>query len=104
MSRGNTMAEHHLSPITNYSSLPILPVSSIGSLPKPPDLFKAEMAPLAQQDRQAMRRAQEAAVADWLDAQRALGLDLSVDGEQYRRSMTTYFLEGWGCAGVDPDP
>jgi 5-methyltetrahydropteroyltriglutamate--homocysteine methyltransferase len=86
------------------SALPVLPVSSIGSLPKPADLFRAEMAPLEQQDHQAMRRAQEAAVEDWLDRQGELGIDLLVDGEQYRRSMTTYFLEGWGCASVDPDP
>ena len=33
-----------------------------------------------------------------------LGIDVLVDGEQYRRSMTTYFLEGWGCADIDPDP
>ena len=50
-----------------------------------------------------MRRAQEDAVSGWLDQQRALGVDLLVDGEQYRRSMTTYFLEGWGCAAIDPD-
>ena len=48
------------------AELPLLPVSSIGSLPKPAELFRAEMAPLAEQDREAMRRAQEAAVADWL--------------------------------------
>jgi 5-methyltetrahydropteroyltriglutamate--homocysteine methyltransferase len=86
------------------NALPLLPVSSIGSLPKPRDLFRAEMAPLAAQDQEAMRRAQRAAVAMWLEVQRAAGVDLAVDGEQYRRSMTSYFLEGWGCAGVDPDP
>lgn len=84
--------------------LPILPISSIGSLPKPPALFQAEMAPLEQQDRAWMRRSQEAAVADWLGIQESLGIDVLVDGEQYRRSMTTYFLEGWGCADIDPDP
>lgn len=86
------------------SGLPLLPVSSIGSLPKPRDLFRAEMAPLHQQDQAAMRRTQEIAVADWLAVQAELGIDLAVDGEQYRRSMTTYFLEGWGCASIDPDP
>ena len=85
------------------SSLPLLPISSIGSLPKPPALFQAEMAPLEQQDRAWMRRSQEAAVADWLALQESLGIDVLVDGEQYRRSMTTYFLEGWGCADIDPD-
>ena len=85
------------------SQLPLLPISSIGSLPKPPDLFQAEMAPLEQQDRAWMRQAQEAAVADWIDIQESLGIDVLVDGEQYRRSMTTYFLEGWGCADIDPD-
>lgn len=82
---------------------PLLPVSSIGSLPKPAELFKAEMAPLQAQDRAAMRRAQETAVSEWLALQEQIGVDLAVDGEQYRRSMTTYFLEGWGCADVDPD-
>lgn len=86
------------------SQLPLLPISSIGSLPKPPDLFQAEMAPLEQQDRAWMRQAQEAAVADWIATQESLGIDVLVDGEQYRRSMTTYFLEGWGCADIDPDP
>lgn len=86
------------------SALPLLPISSIGSLPKPPELFRAEMAPLHAQDHAAMRRAQEAAVAGWLAIQEELGVDLAVDGEQYRRSMTTYFLEGWGCAEIDPDP
>lgn len=86
------------------SDFDLLPVSSIGSLPKPPALFRAEMAPLAAQDERAMRAAQELAVTDWLAVQRELGVDLAVDGEQYRRSMTTYFLEGWGCASIDPDP
>lgn len=84
--------------------LPLLPVSSIGSLPKPADLFRAEMAPLGEQDQHTMRRAQQAAVSEWIEIQQALGVDLLVDGEQYRRSMTTYFLEGWGCASIDPDP
>jgi 5-methyltetrahydropteroyltriglutamate--homocysteine methyltransferase len=90
--------------VSGLSGLPLLPVSSIGSLPKPAALFAAEMAPLAEQDGPAMVRAQREAVAGWLEVQQALGVDLPVDGEQYRRSMTTYFLEGWGCAGVDPDP
>ena len=85
-------------------NLPLLPVSSIGSLPKPPDLFRAEMAPLEQQDHAWMRRSQETAVADWIATQEKLGIDVLVDGEQYRRSMTTSFLEGWGCADIDPDP
>jgi 5-methyltetrahydropteroyltriglutamate--homocysteine methyltransferase len=86
------------------TDLPLLPVSSIGSLPKPRGLFQAEMAPLEEQDQASMQRAQRDAVAMWLDIQRDAGVDVAVDGEQYRRSMTTYFLEGWGCADVDPDP
>jgi 5-methyltetrahydropteroyltriglutamate--homocysteine methyltransferase len=85
------------------SPLPLLPVSGIGSLPKPADLFKAEMAPLAEQDGAAMRAMQEAAVVDWLGVQAELGVDLAVDGELYRRSMVTHFLEGWGCAEIHPD-
>jgi 5-methyltetrahydropteroyltriglutamate--homocysteine methyltransferase len=84
--------------------LPLLPVSSIGSLPKPPALIEAEAAPLHAQDPASMQAVQEAAVADWLHVQEELGVDLPVDGEQYRRSMISYFLEGWGCAEVDPDP
>ncbi len=86
------------------TALPLLPVSGIGSLPKPPALFRAEMAPVQQQDRPAMRAAGEAAVADWLAVQEDVGMDLVVDGEQYRRSMTTYFHEEWGSADLDPDP
>jgi 5-methyltetrahydropteroyltriglutamate--homocysteine methyltransferase len=86
------------------ADLPLLPVSSIGSLPKPRDLFQAEMAPLKEQDQEIMARSQRDAVTMWLDIQRNAGVDLAVDGEQYRRSMTTYFLEGWGCADIDPDP
>ena len=85
------------------STLPLLPVSGIGSLPKPRDLFKAEMAPLAEQDHAAMRAMQEAAVVDWLGVQDELGVDVAVDGEFYRRSMVTHFLEGWGCAEIHPD-
>ncbi len=85
------------------SALPLLPVSGIGSLPKPPDLFKAEMAPLDQQDHAAMRVVQEAAVVEWLGMQETIGIDVAVDGELYRRSMITHFLEGWGCADIHPD-
>lgn len=84
--------------------LPLLPVSTIGSLPKPAELVSAEVAPLREQDHAAMRAVQEAAVVDWLHVQEELGVDLPVDGEQYRRSMISYFLEGWGCADIDPDP
>ena len=83
--------------------LPPLPVSGIGSLPKPPELFRAEMAPLHEQDRAAMREMQEAALRDWLAVQEELGVDVAVDGEVYRRSMVTHFLEGWGCAEIHPD-
>ena len=85
-------------------NLPLLPISTIGSLPKPPDLFQAEMAPLEQQDLAWMRRQQEAAVTDWIATQESLGIDVLVDGEQYRRSMTTYFLEGWGLRRHRPGP
>jgi 5-methyltetrahydropteroyltriglutamate--homocysteine methyltransferase len=83
--------------------LPPLPVSGIGSLPKPPELFRAEMTPLHEQDRATMRAMQEGAVADWLAVQEQVGVDLAVDGELYRRSMVTHFLEGWGCAAIHPD-
>jgi 5-methyltetrahydropteroyltriglutamate--homocysteine methyltransferase len=84
-------------------TLPLLPVSGIGSLPKPPELFRAEMAPLQEQDPAAMRAMQEAALTDWLAVQAEVGVDVAVDGEVYRRSMVTHFLEGWGCARVHPD-
>ncbi|HEV8638484.1 MAG TPA: methionine synthase [Chloroflexota bacterium] len=85
------------------AGLPPLPVSGIGSLPKPRALFNAEMAPLHEQNRAAMRTMQEAAVRDWLALQEEVGVDLAVDGEMYRRSMVTHFLEGWGCAEIHPD-
>jgi len=84
--------------------LPLLPVTGIGSLPKPPALAEAEIVPLHEQDHDAMAKMHVAAVSEWLSVQAELGIDVPVDGELYRRSMITYFLEGWGCASIDADP
>jgi len=74
--------------------LPLLPTTSVGSFPKPPELVAArakarrgEMTP-----RQLDDAAREATVF-WIRKQEELGLDVLVDGEMYRGDMVAYFAE-----------
>ncbi len=68
--------------------------TSVGSLPKPDYLMKArsqarkgEIAP------KELRRLEEQATRDWVAFQDELGIDIVVDGEQYRGDMVAYFAE-----------
>ncbi|MFQ5665365.1 MAG: hypothetical protein ACE5I7_02925 [Candidatus Binatia bacterium] len=74
--------------------LPLLPTTTVGSLPKPPELAAARTrfacGELSQRDLDA--RAEEA-VASWVQRQEELGLDVLVDGEMYRGDMVAYFAE-----------
>jgi 5-methyltetrahydropteroyltriglutamate--homocysteine methyltransferase len=84
--------------------LPLLPTTSVGSLPKPAALVRArrrfsrgELAAAALDDE--ARRA----TAAWIGAQERLGLDVLVDGEMYRGDMVAYFaeiLEGFAPGGL----
>ena len=68
--------------------------TSVGSLPKPDYLMKArsqhrkgEVGP------KELRRLEEQATRDWVAFQDELGIDIVVDGEQYRGDMVAYFAE-----------
>ena len=74
--------------------LPILPTSTVGSFPKPDYLIEAR----AQATRNAITkteldRLERKATEFWVGVQEELGLDVLVDGEQYRGDMVAYFAE-----------
>jgi 5-methyltetrahydropteroyltriglutamate--homocysteine methyltransferase len=74
--------------------LPVLPTSTVGSFPKPDYLIEAR----AQATRNAITkteldRLERKATEFWLGVQEELGLDVLVDGEQYRGDMVAYFAE-----------
>jgi len=81
-----------------------LPTTSVGSLPKPDDLVKARskaakggLAPAE------LRTLEEKATREWIGFQEQIGIDVLVDGEQYRGDMATYFaenLEGMAVSGL----
>jgi 5-methyltetrahydropteroyltriglutamate--homocysteine methyltransferase len=84
--------------------LPLLPTTTVGSFPKPPELVEARgryaRGVLSQRDVDAL--AEEATVF-WLQRQEEIGLDVLVDGEMYRGDMVAYFadaLEGMELAGL----
>jgi 5-methyltetrahydropteroyltriglutamate--homocysteine methyltransferase len=68
--------------------------TSVGSFPKPPELIKARndhaAGRLGDEDLQKLERK---ATEDWIRFQEEIGVDLLVDGEQYRGDMATYFAE-----------
>jgi 5-methyltetrahydropteroyltriglutamate--homocysteine methyltransferase len=74
--------------------LPLLPTSTVGSFPKPDYLIEAR----AQAARNAITkseldRLERKATEFWVGVQEELGLDVLVDGEQYRGDMVAYFAE-----------
>lgn len=81
-------------------SLPLLPVTSVGSFPKPDALRKARSdfarRAIGQEE---LREAEKSAVKWWIRKQEELGLDVLVDGEMYRGDMVAYFAEQ--LAGFD---
>jgi 5-methyltetrahydropteroyltriglutamate--homocysteine methyltransferase len=77
--------------------LPLLPTSTVGSFPKPDYLIEAR----AKVPRNAITPAEldgleRRATEFWMRAQEELGLDVLVDGEQYRGDMVAYFAEKMG--------
>ncbi|HKT13561.1 MAG TPA: methionine synthase [Terriglobia bacterium] len=75
-------------------SLPLLPVTSVGSFPKPDTLRKARSdfarGKIGQEE---LSEAEKSAVNWWIRKQEELGLDVLVDGEMYRGDMVAYFAE-----------
>ena len=72
----------------------MLLTTSVGSLPKPEYLMDARKAArkgtLAKGE---LRRLEERATREWVQFQDAIGIDIVVDGEQYRGDMVAYFAE-----------
>jgi 5-methyltetrahydropteroyltriglutamate--homocysteine methyltransferase len=77
-------------------SLPALPATSVGSLPKPPELLAAR-AKFARGtlDQRSLDELAEEATLFWLQRQEDIGLDVLVDGETYRGDMVAYFAEAF---------
>ena len=74
--------------------VPVLPATAVGSFPKSPALLEARAlvrrgeAVVPQIDKQVRE-----ATAFWIRTQEEVGLDILVDGEQYRGDMVGYFAE-----------
>jgi 5-methyltetrahydropteroyltriglutamate--homocysteine methyltransferase len=77
--------------------LPTLPTSTVGSFPKPDYLVEAR-AKMARNavTREELDRLERRATEFWVRTQEELGLDVLVDGEQYRGDMVAYFAETMG--------
>ena len=75
--------------------------TSVGSFPKPSYLTRARTqhakGELADE---ALRALEERATKEWIAFQEEIGIDLLVDGEQYRGDMATYFAENLGGCEV----
>jgi len=74
--------------------LPLFPTTSVGSFPKLPELTKARNDfAKGKTTAAALRAEEEKATVFWMEAQEQIGLDVLVDGEQYRGDMVVYFAE-----------
>lgn len=74
--------------------LPMLPVTSVGSFPKPAALLQAR-ADFAQGriGSDELNEAEKHATEFWIHKQEELGVDVLVDGEMYRGDMIAYFAD-----------
>jgi 5-methyltetrahydropteroyltriglutamate--homocysteine methyltransferase len=84
--------------------LPLFPVTSVGSFPKPDFLLKARTDFANNKIRRgALEKAERQATEFWIRKQEELGVDVLVDGEMYRGDMVAYFaeyLEGFEEGGL----
>src|SRR3989441_200826 len=68
--------------------------TSVGSFPKPEYLQRARTkASKGELSEEGLRALEEKATAEWIHFQEEIGIDIPVDGEQYRGDMATYFAE-----------
>ena len=75
----------------------MLLTTSVGSLPKPDYLTKARAsARKGEIDAKQLHALEEQATREWVKIQEDLGIDIIVDGEQYRGDMVAYFSEHLG--------
>jgi 5-methyltetrahydropteroyltriglutamate--homocysteine methyltransferase len=71
-----------------------LQTTSVGSFPKPEYLTRARTkASKGEISANELRILEEKATTEWLRFQEEIGIDILVDGEQYRGDMATYFAE-----------
>ena len=82
----------------------LLPLSTIGSFPKPERLKRARAEfSRGTLDADSLRAIEREETTACIRLQESIGLDLLVDGEMYRGDMTTYFaenLEGFRISGL----
>ena len=78
-------------------NLPLLPTTTVGSFPKPAELtrLRADFAK-GKITAENLKKEEEKATAFWMETQDNLGIDVVVDGEQYRGDMVAYFAEKMG--------
>ncbi len=75
----------------------MLLTTSVGSLPKPDYLMTARgQARKGEISAAQLRALEEQATREWVKIQEELGIDIIVDGEQYRSDMVAYFAEHLG--------
>ena len=75
----------------------MLLTTSVGSLPKPEELMQARrQARKGELDPRTLRTLEEQSTREWIAVQERLGIDILVDGEQYRGDMVAYFAEQFG--------
>jgi 5-methyltetrahydropteroyltriglutamate--homocysteine methyltransferase len=68
--------------------------TSVGSLPKPDYILKARaQAARGEISREELVEQERRATREWIEFQDSIGLDLIVDGEQYRGDMVAFFAE-----------
>ncbi|MCI4371100.1 MAG: methionine synthase [Thermoplasmata archaeon] len=68
--------------------------TSVGSFPKPEYLTRARTkASKGKMSSAELRALEERATSEWIRFQEEIGIDILVDGEQYRGDMATYFAE-----------
>ena len=72
----------------------LLPTTSVGSFAKPEYLMKARSQfRKGEITAEQLRRLEEQSTREWIARQEDLGIDILVDGEQYRGDMAAYFAE-----------
>lgn len=75
----------------------MLLTTSVGSLPKPEYLTAARAkARKGELSAKELRALEERSTREWIQLQEELGIDIIVDGEQYRGDMVAYFAEQLG--------
>lgn len=75
-------------------NLPLFPVTSVGSFPKPDYVVKARGDfNKGKINAEQLAEIERKATAWWISTQEELGVDVLVDGEQYRGDMVAYFAE-----------